>query len=83
MTATAQARADDMNRRSPTALQFLKHSFNADTDHLAGMSHLAFDGLELFGRTEGAAEGAAVFAATREPDFRRFRSWWRSRLPRR
>src|SRR6266481_5901230 len=27
---------------SPTALRFLKHSFNADTDHIAGISSLAF-----------------------------------------
>ncbi|MBA2477793.1 MAG: enoyl-CoA hydratase/isomerase family protein, partial [Sporichthyaceae bacterium] len=33
---------------SPTAIRFLKHSFNADTDHIGGLSHLAFDGLELF-----------------------------------
>jgi naphthoate synthase len=58
---------------SPTALRFLKHSFNADTDHQAGFSHLAFDGLEVFSRTEEAAEGAAAFVARRPPDFSRFR----------
>jgi naphthoate synthase len=58
---------------SPTALRFLKHSFNADTDHLSGLSHLAFDGLELFGRSEEGQEGAAAFAEKRPPDFSRFR----------
>ena len=58
---------------SPTALRFLKHSFNADTDHLGGLSHLAFDGLELFVHTEEAAEGAAAFAEKRTPNFGRFR----------
>jgi naphthoate synthase len=58
---------------SPTALRFLKHSFNADTDHLGGLSHLAFDGLELFVHTEEAAEGAAAFAEKRPPDFTPFR----------
>jgi naphthoate synthase len=58
---------------SPTALRFLKHSFNADTDHLGGLSHLAFDGLELFTHTEEGMEGARAFAEKRPPDFDRFR----------
>jgi dihydroxynaphthoic acid synthetase len=58
---------------SPTALRFLKHSFNADSDHLAGLSHLAFDGLEVFSHTEEAAEGAQAFAEKRIPNFGRFR----------
>jgi naphthoate synthase len=58
---------------SPTALRFLKHSFNADTDHLGGLSHLAFDGLELFVDSEEGKEGAAAFAEKRAPDFSRFR----------
>ncbi|MGH8971465.1 MAG: enoyl-CoA hydratase-related protein [Actinomycetes bacterium] len=58
---------------SPTALKFLKHSFNADTDHLAGLSHLAFDGLELYAGSEEGMEGARAFAEKRDPDFRRFR----------
>ncbi len=58
---------------SPTALRFLKHSFNADTDHIGGLSHLAFDGLELFVQSEEGREGAAAFAEKRPPDFGRFR----------
>ncbi|MCI0687496.1 MAG: enoyl-CoA hydratase-related protein [Sporichthyaceae bacterium] len=58
---------------SPTALRFLKHSFNADTDHLSGISHLAFDGLELFGHSDEGMEGAQAFAEKRPPDFTRFR----------
>src|SRR5215211_5244325 len=58
---------------SPTALRFLKHSFNADTDHLGGLSHLAFDGLDLFSHTDEAREGAAAFAETRPPDFSPYR----------
>jgi naphthoate synthase len=58
---------------SPTALRFLKHSFNADTDHIGGLSHLAFDGLELFAGSEEGREGAQAFAEKRDPDFRRFR----------
>ena len=65
--------ADTINSYSPTALRFLKHSFNADTDHLGGLSHLAFDGLELFSHSEEAAEGAAAFAEKRPPDFGKYR----------
>ena len=58
---------------SPTALRFLKHSFNADSDHIGGISHIAFDGLELFAHNEEGMEGARAFTEKRDPDFRRFR----------
>jgi len=58
---------------SPTALKFLKHSFNADSDHLAGLSHLAFDGLELFTHSAEGMEGAQAFAEKRPPDFSPYR----------
>ncbi len=58
---------------SPTALKFLKHSFNADSDHIAGLSHLAFDGLELFTESAEGNEGAQAFAEKRPPDFSPYR----------
>src|SRR5690349_13688306 len=58
-----------MARYSPTALRFLKHSFNADTDHQGGLSLLSEDGLNVFLQTAEAKEGAAAFAEKREPDF--------------
>lgn len=70
---TTAAWAAKINALSPTALRFLKHSFNADTDHLGGLSHVAFDGLEVFSHTEEAAEGARAFAEKRTPDYRPFR----------
>jgi naphthoate synthase len=60
-------------RYSPTALRFLKHSFNADTDHQGGLSLLSEDGLNVFLQTDEAKEGAAAFAEKREPDFARYR----------
>jgi naphthoate synthase len=70
---TAVAWGRRIGSYSPTALKFLKHSFNADTDHLAGISHLAFDGLELFARSEEGMEGARAFTEKRDPDFGPFR----------
>lgn len=58
---------------SPTALRFLKHSFNADSDHIVGIQQLSYAGLDLFTETEEAHEGAAAFAEKRQPDFARFR----------
>jgi 2-ketocyclohexanecarboxyl-CoA hydrolase len=61
--------ADDMLALSPTALRFLKQSFNADTEHMAGIGQLAFTGLGLFVETEEANEGARAFAEKRAPNF--------------
>jgi naphthoate synthase len=58
---------------SPTAIRFLKHSFNADTDHLVGIQSLAYDGLELFSKTDEAHEGAIAFREKRPPDFTGYR----------
>src|SRR6185503_20927239 len=46
--------ADEMLALSPTALRFLKQSFNADTEHLGALGQLAFSGLGLFVETEEA-----------------------------
>jgi naphthoate synthase len=65
--------ADEMLKLSPTALRFVKQSFNGDTEHLAGVGQLAFSGLELFVRSDEAQEGARAFAEKRDPDFAAFR----------
>ncbi len=61
--------ADEMLQLSPTALRVLKHSFNADTEAIAGIGEMAFDTLELFVRTPEAQEGVRAFAEKRAPDF--------------
>ena len=66
--------ADEALRLSPTALRFLKQSFNADSEHMAGLGQLAFSGLAAFQQSEEAAEGVRAFAEKREPDFARFRA---------
>jgi dihydroxynaphthoic acid synthetase len=58
---------------SPTALRALKHSFNADTDHISGIQGLAFDILDLYANTDEAKEGGRAFNEKRPPDFRQFR----------
>ena len=69
LRSEARTWADEMLALSPTALRFLKQSFNADTEHLAGIGKLAFSGLELFSGTDEAHEGVAAFAEKRAPDF--------------
>lgn len=54
---------------SPTALRFLKHSFNADSDHMHGLGNIAFAGLDLFVESDEAKEGANAFTEKRKPDF--------------
>jgi len=69
----ARSWAGEMLERSPTALRFLKQSFNADTEHVAGVSALAMSALDLFVDTPEAAEGVAAFNEKRPVDFRPFR----------
>ena len=65
--------ADEILALSPTALRFLKQSFNADTEHLAGLGQLAFSGLGLFVESDEAAEGVRAFTEKRTPDFAPYR----------
>lgn len=58
---------------SPTALRFLKHSFNADSDHIGGLGRLAFAGLDAFAQSDEAKEGHHAFGEKRDPDFSGFR----------
>ena len=65
--------ADEMLALSPTALKVLKHSFNADSESIAGIGSLSFDSLELFLASEEAREGVAAFSEKRKADFSRYR----------
>ena len=57
---------------SPTAIRFLKASFNADTDGLAGLQQLAGDATLLYYLTEEAKEGKNAFLEKRKPDYSKF-----------
>lgn len=58
--------------KSPTAIRFLKASFNADTDGLAGLQQLAGDATLLYYQSEEAKEGHQAFVEKRKPDFSKF-----------
>jgi 2-ketocyclohexanecarboxyl-CoA hydrolase len=66
--------ADEILALSPTALRFLKQSFNADSEHMAGLGQLAFTGLGLFVDTEEAREGIDAFSEKRSPEFAPYRA---------
>ena len=65
--------ADEMLSNSPTALRVLKHSFNADSESVAGIGTLSFDSLDLFVQTPEAREGLAAFSEKRKADFAPYR----------
>ena len=62
----------EMLAMSPIALRFLKASFNADTDGLAGIQQLAGDATLLYYLTEESKEGRNAFIEKRPPDFSKF-----------
>lgn len=66
--------ADEILALSPTALRFVKQSFNADSEHLAGISQLGFSGLGQFIGSAEAREGIEAFGAKRPPDFAPYRA---------
>ncbi|BDB62906.1 MULTISPECIES: enoyl-CoA hydratase-related protein [Rhodococcus] len=68
----AKAVVAEIAEKSPTAIKFLKQSFNADTDHQAGLSNLAMSALDLFGKSEEGLEGAKAFAEKRPADFAKY-----------
>jgi naphthoate synthase len=70
--AEAKRWAGEIAAMSPTAIRFLKHSFNADTDHQGGIGNMASAGLDLFVESDEGREGARAFAEKRPPDFAQF-----------
>jgi 2-ketocyclohexanecarboxyl-CoA hydrolase len=60
----------ELLEKSPTALKLAKQSFNADTEHIAGITELGFSALELYYATPEAQEGRNAFMERRPPRFR-------------
>ena len=71
----AKAWVSEVTALSPTAIRFLKQSFNADTDHQAGFSNMAMTALDLFSTSPEGTEGANAFADKRPPDFAPHVTW--------
>ena len=65
--------AREILEKSPTAIRFLKASFNADTDGLAGIQQLAGDATLLYYQTDEAKEGRDAFMQKRRPNFAKFK----------
>lgn len=63
---------DEILDKSPTALRFLKASFNAATDGLAGLQQMGGDATLLYYTTDEAKEGRDSFKEKRKPDFDQF-----------
>jgi naphthoate synthase len=70
LRAEVEAWCRELLAKSPTALKLAKFSFNADTDHIHGITELGFSALELYYGTAEAQEGRNAFVEKRAPDFR-------------
>ncbi len=68
----ARTWAREIVAMSPTAIKLAKASFNADTDHIRGISAMGMASLALYYGTEEAMEGRNSFMERRKPDFRKF-----------
>lgn len=72
LMAEAKRWAAEVTALSPTAIRVLKHSFNADTDHQIGLTHMAMSALDLFAPSPEGMEGANAFAEKRAPEFDKY-----------
>ena len=72
LDAAVTSWTDKLAERSPTALAFLKRSFNADSDSIRGISNFALHAVKLFYETAESKEGVNAFNEKRKPDFHKF-----------
>ncbi|WP_318569954.1 1,4-dihydroxy-2-naphthoyl-CoA synthase [Salinigranum marinum] len=68
----ALAWADEITKKSPTAIRMLKFAFNLDTDGMVGQQVFAGEATRLAYMTDEAQEGRDAFLEKREPRFRQF-----------
>jgi naphthoate synthase len=64
--------AQEILKKSPIAIRFLKAGLNAELDGQAGIQVLAGDATMLFYMTEEGNEGRQAYVEKREPDFSKF-----------
>ncbi|AUV81165.1 1,4-dihydroxy-2-naphthoyl-CoA synthase [Salinigranum rubrum] len=72
LETTALEWADEITRKSPTAIRMLKYAFNLDTDGMVGQQVFAGEATRLAYMTDEAEEGRDAFLEKREPEFRKF-----------
>ncbi len=60
-------------KKAPTAIAFLKASFNADTDNIIGISKMSNHAVGLYYKTDESHEGVNAFIEKRNPDFKAYR----------
>jgi naphthoate synthase len=72
LETTALEWADEITRKSPTAIRMLKYAFNLDTDGMVGQQVFAGEATRLAYMTDEAEEGRDAFLEKREPEFRQF-----------
>lgn len=70
LRAEVEAWCRELMEKSPTALKLAKYSFNADTDHIHGITEMGFSAVELYYQTDEAQEGRNAFVEKRQPNFR-------------
>ena len=71
LRAEVEAWCQELLAMSPTALKLAKFSFNADTDHIHGITQMGFSALELYYQSAEAEEGRQAFVEKRKPEFRK------------
>lgn len=59
--------------KSPTAIKIAKASFNAETEHIRGISAMGMASLALYYGTEESMEGRNAFIERRPPSFDKYR----------
>ena len=64
--------ADEMTRKSPTAMRMLKYAFNLTDDGMVGQQVFAGEATRLAYMTPEAQEGRDAFLENREPEFREY-----------
>ncbi len=62
----------EIMQMSPTAIAMAKRSFNADSAHIAGISGMGLQAVNMFYGTEESREGVNAFMEKRKPEFRKY-----------
>ena len=73
LRAEVRSWADEILALSPTALRFVKQSFNADTEHLAGIGSSRSRGSGCSWSPTRRARASTAFTEKRAPDFAAYR----------